>query len=72
MPGMGEIRRLQELLVEHTIFASEEHFKIYPLHSTIASDQQAAVFDIPPPGIRKIVIGMFRKLSRLCFIHLMQ
>ncbi|THH02832.1 hypothetical protein EW026_g81 [Hermanssonia centrifuga] len=54
---MGEIRRLQELLVEHTIFASEEHFKIYPLHSTIASDQQAAVFDIPPPGIRKIVIA---------------
>lgn len=57
MPGLGEIRRLHELLMDHTLFSSEELYTIYPLHSTIASDQQAAVFNIPPPGIRKIVIG---------------
>lgn len=59
MPGMGEIRRLHDMLTEHPAFSSESDFKVYPLHSTIASDQQAAVFDIPPPGIRKIVIGQF-------------
>ena len=59
MPGMGEIRRMHEVLIEHNQFGSEDLFRLYPLHSTIASDQQAAVFDIPPPGVRKIVIGMY-------------
>ncbi|CAL1696117.1 unnamed protein product [Somion occarium] len=57
MPGMGEIRRLNDVLLEHAIFGSEALFKIFPLHSTISSEQQGAVFDIPPPGIRKIVIA---------------
>ena len=59
MPGMGEIRRMHEVLIEHQQFGSEDLFRLYPLHSTIASDQQAAVFDIPPPGVRKIVIGTY-------------
>lgn len=63
MPGMGEIRRLNDLLAEHPVFGSEDHFKVYPLHSTISSEQQGAVFDIPPPGIRKIVIGSFMRGS---------
>lgn len=57
MPGMGEIRRLNDVLTEHRSFGSEDRFRIYPLHSTISSEQQGAVFDIPPPGVRKIVIG---------------
>lgn len=57
MPGMGEIRRLNDLLVEHKQFGSENDFTIYPLHSTVSSEGQGAVFDIPPPGVRKIVIG---------------
>ena len=57
MPGMGEIRRLNDMLTEHRAFSAEDQFRIYPLHSTISSDQQGAVFDIPPPGMRKIVIG---------------
>lgn len=57
MPGMGEIRQLNDALVEHRIFGSETQFRIYPLHSSIASEHQGAAFDIPPPGIRKIVIG---------------
>lgn len=59
MPGMGEIRRLNDLLVEHPQFGEETKFKICPLHSLISSDNQSAVFDVPPPGVRKIVIGMF-------------
>ncbi|EEB87124.1 hypothetical protein MPER_15655, partial [Moniliophthora perniciosa FA553] len=30
---------------------------VYPLHSALSSENQSAVFDIPPPGIRKIVIA---------------
>lgn len=56
MPGLGEIRRLNDLLVEHPLFGSNE-FLIYPLHSTLSSEGQGAVFEIPPTGIRKIVIA---------------
>ncbi len=64
MPGLGEIRRMNDLLAEHRFFGSENHFKIYPLHSTLSSEHQGAVFEIPPPGIRKIVIGI---TSLSCF-----
>ncbi|KAH9857918.1 P-loop containing nucleoside triphosphate hydrolase protein [Lenzites betulinus] len=57
MPGMGEIRRLNDILTEHRSFGREDQFRIYPLHSTISSEQQGAVFDIPPLGVRKIVIA---------------
>jgi ATP-dependent RNA helicase DHX29 len=57
MPGMGEIRRLNDLLSEHASFGVSVNFRIYPLHSTLSSENQGAVFDIPPAGTRKIVIG---------------
>lgn len=57
MPGIGEIRRLNDLLADHPLFGTGQGFLVYPLHSTISSENQGAVFDIPPPGIRKIVIG---------------
>lgn len=63
MPGMGEIRRLNDLLNEHTQFGAENEFKIYPLHSTLSSENQGAVFDIPPAGVRKIVICMLNSFS---------
>ncbi|KIY45455.1 pre-mRNA-splicing factor ATP-dependent RNA helicase prp22 [Fistulina hepatica ATCC 64428] len=56
MPGMGEIRRLNDMLSEHPAFSSDD-FIIYPLHSTLPSESQTAVFDIPPHGVRKIVIA---------------
>ncbi|KAJ7103397.1 P-loop containing nucleoside triphosphate hydrolase protein [Mycena belliarum] len=56
MPGMGEIRRLNDLLLEHPSFGGDG-FRIYPLHSTLSSENQGAVFDIPPPNVRKIVIA---------------
>ncbi|ETW87318.1 hypothetical protein HETIRDRAFT_413634 [Heterobasidion irregulare TC 32-1] len=57
MPGIGEIRRLNDLLADHPLFGTGQGFLVYPLHSTISSENQGAVFDIPPPGIRKIVIA---------------
>jgi ATP-dependent RNA helicase DHX29 len=56
MPGIAEIRRLSDILSEHPEFGQENSFKIYPLHSTLSSENQSAVFDIPPAGSRKIVI----------------
>lgn len=57
MPGLAEIRRMSELLSEHELFRNEELFRIYPLHSTISTDDQHAVFDMLPSGVRKIVIA---------------
>jgi ATP-dependent RNA helicase DHX29 len=56
MPGLNEIRRLHDMLLSHDLF-SNEAFRIYPLHSTISSEGQGAVFEIPPTGVRKIVIS---------------
>ncbi|TFY83774.1 hypothetical protein EWM64_g246 [Hericium alpestre] len=57
LPGIAEIRRLNDHLMEHPIFGSNQGFLVYPLHSTISSENQGAVFDIPPPGIRKLVLA---------------
>jgi len=57
MPGLADIRKLNEMLGDHPLFGTEE-FIVLPLHSTLSTESQSAVFDIPPPGIRKIVIGM--------------
>jgi ATP-dependent RNA helicase DHX29 len=57
LPGIAEIRRLNDLLSEHASFGSGFGFVIYLLHSSISSENQAAVFEVPPPGIRKIVLG---------------
>jgi ATP-dependent RNA helicase DHX29 len=58
MPGLAEIRRLSDIFGEHVAFGSND-FKIYPLHSMLSSENQNAVFDVQPPGIRKIVIGKY-------------
>ncbi|KAF8922394.1 P-loop containing nucleoside triphosphate hydrolase protein [Mucidula mucida] len=57
MPGIGEIRRLNDMLGDHAAFSQEKQFRVYPLHSTLSNENQGAVFDIPPPGVRKIVIA---------------
>jgi len=55
LPGIGEIRQLNDLLVGHPVFSS--NWYVYPLHSTIASEDQEAAFLVPPPGTRKIVLA---------------
>lgn len=60
LPGMGEIRRLNDLLSVHPAFGSDKRdggWLVYPLHSTIASEDQEAAFLVPPKGMRKIVIA---------------
>jgi len=55
LPGIGEIRQLNDLLSGHPVFSA--NWYIYPLHSTIASEDQEAAFLVPPPGTRKIVLA---------------
>lgn len=55
LPGIGEIRQLNDMLVGHPAFSS--NWYVYPLHSSIASEDQEAAFLVPPPGTRKIVLA---------------
>lgn len=55
LPGIGEIRQLNDMLVGHPTLGA--NWYIYPLHSTIASEDQEAAFAVPPPGFRKIVLA---------------
>lgn len=55
LPGMAEIRRLNDILAGHRTFTSGWY--IYALHSTIATDEQERAFLVPPPGVRKIVLA---------------
>ncbi|PNY29573.1 ATP-dependent RNA helicase DHX29, partial [Tolypocladium capitatum] len=55
LPGIAEIRTLNDLLLGDPRFAKD--WLVYPLHSTIATEDQEAAFLIPPPGMRKIVLA---------------
>ncbi|KAI0407761.1 helicase associated domain-containing protein [Xylaria palmicola] len=55
LPGIAEIRTLNDLLLGEPFF--QRNWEVYPLHSTIATEDQERAFLIPPDGIRKIVLA---------------
>ncbi|KAK3706195.1 hypothetical protein LTR37_012896 [Vermiconidia calcicola] len=55
MPGIAEIRQLNDMLLGHPSFA--QGWRIHALHSSFSSEDQQAAFEIPPEGTRKIVIA---------------
>lgn len=55
LPGIAEIRRLNDILSGHGSFSRGWH--VHALHSSIAMDEQERAFAIPPPGHRKIVLA---------------
>ena len=55
LPGIAEIRRLNDAISSHPTFNTG--WQIFTLHSSIASEDQERAFLVPPPGIRKIVIA---------------
>ncbi|KAL8703327.1 MAG: hypothetical protein Q9201_003491 [Fulgogasparrea decipioides] len=55
LPGIAEIRRLNEMLAGHGTFSYG--WSVHALHSTIAMDEQERAFAIPPPGHRKVVLS---------------
>lgn len=54
LPGIAEIRTLNDFLLGDPRFAKD--WLVYPLHSSIATDDQESAFLVPPPGMRKIVL----------------
>ena len=55
LPGLAEIRRLYDLVSTHPTFLKA--WIIFPLHSTVATEEQERVFLTPPHGMRKIVLA---------------
>ena len=56
MPGMGEIAKATEELYKKEFFQGSK-VAIYPLHSSLSTTDQTAVFDVPPKGVRKIIVS---------------
>jgi ATP-dependent RNA helicase DHX36 len=61
LPGNDEILRTQRLLTQKTVFGVDfldtSRYKLFVLHSTTSSEDQAAVFNPVPPGCRKIILS---------------
>ena len=55
LPGLAEIRRLFDLVSTHPTFRRD--WLVFPLHSTIATEEQERAFQTSPPGVRKIVLA---------------
>ena len=55
LPGIAEIRQLNDMLTTHAAFG--RNWKIHPLHSSFSSEDQQSAFEVPPPGVRKIVLA---------------
>ncbi|NWH67915.1 DHX29 helicase, partial [Geococcyx californianus] len=59
LPGLAEIKMLYEQLQSNALF-SNRHSKrcvVYPLHSSLSSEEQQSVFLRPPAGVTKIIIS---------------
>ncbi|KAL6854681.1 P-loop containing nucleoside triphosphate hydrolase protein [Trichoderma novae-zelandiae] len=55
LPGIADIRSLNDMLLGDPRFSAG--WLVYPLHSTIAMEDQEAAFLLPPQGMRKIVLA---------------
>ncbi|KIW05749.1 uncharacterized protein PV09_03605 [Verruconis gallopava] len=55
LPGIAEIRELNDLLTGSSIFQTQ--CWVIPLHSSIASEEQQLAFRVPPAGVRKVVLA---------------
>ena len=53
MTGFGEISKLHDMLKDK----KNNSWLLYPLHGSMPTSQQRAIFKVPPPNKRKIVIA---------------
>ena len=56
LSGMMEIQNAIDEMRRKEFFQSSAVI-IYPLHSALSTAEQTAVFDVPPSGVRKIVVS---------------
>lgn len=64
MPGMMEITKMIEEIYKNEIFQSDK-MRIYPLHSSLSTAEQTAIFEVPPTGVRKIIVSTSK--LRVCW-----
>ncbi|XP_062898996.1 ATP-dependent RNA helicase DHX29 isoform X1 [Mobula hypostoma] len=57
LPGLAHIQHLFDLLTTDKMFQDRKRYKVIALHSILSSQDQAAAFTVPPPGVRKIVLA---------------
>ncbi|KAL4694120.1 hypothetical protein H8959_013385 [Pygathrix nigripes] len=59
LPGLAEIKMLYEQLQCNSLFNNRRSNRcvIHPLHSSLSSEEQQAVFVKPPVGVTKIIIS---------------
>uniref|UniRef100_A0A0P6K381 Putative ATP-dependent RNA helicase DHX57 n=1 Tax=Heterocephalus glaber TaxID=10181 RepID=A0A0P6K381_HETGA len=59
LPGLAEIKMLYEQLHSNSLFNNRRSNRciIHPLHSSLSSEEQQAVFIKPPVGVTKIIIS---------------
>ncbi|KAM4867979.1 putative ATP-dependent RNA helicase DHX57 isoform 1-T1 [Thomomys bottae] len=59
LPGLAEIKMLYEQLQSNSLFNNRRNNRcvIHPLHSSLSSEEQQAVFVKPPIGVTKIIIS---------------
>ncbi|GCC31188.1 hypothetical protein chiPu_0009645 [Chiloscyllium punctatum] len=59
LPGLAEIKLLYEQLQSNPFFNNrrDKRCVIHPLHSSLSSEEQQAVFSRPPKGTTKIIIS---------------
>ncbi|TRY60779.1 hypothetical protein DNTS_032212 [Danionella cerebrum] len=59
LPGLAEIKQLYEQLQCNRMFNNRRTNRcvLYPLHSSLSSEDQQAVFTRPPEGVTKIIIS---------------
>ncbi|OCT79840.1 putative ATP-dependent RNA helicase DHX57 [Xenopus laevis] len=59
LPGLAEIKTLYDQLQSNAMFSNRRSKRcvIYPLHSSLSSEEQQSVFLRPPLGVTKIIIS---------------
>ena len=65
MPGMMEITKTIEEMYKKELFQSDK-VRIYPLHSSLPTTEQTAIFEVPPKGVRKIVVSTSKLPTCVC------
>jgi hypothetical protein len=56
LPGWDEIIRLKEALGGHPVLGRGS-YQVLPLHSMVAQAEQRKIFNVPPPGVRKVQLA---------------
>ena len=56
LSGIGDITSLLGQLLANRRFADASKWRLLPLHSSLSPSEQSAVFEHPPPGVRKVPV----------------